>query len=154
MTFYEGNLVASNLSIAIVVSRFNEMITTPLLNGALDALRRHGVTENNVTVVKVPGAFEIPLAAKTLAHSGRYQAIIALGAVIRGATAHFDFVAGEVSKGVAQVALESGVPVSFGVLTTDTLEQAQERAGGKSGNKGFEAATTAIEMAHLLSQIG
>lgn len=148
-----GHLVAQDLAIAIVVGRFNEFIGDRLLAGCLDALERHGADLDKVTIVQVPGAFEIPVAAKALAESGKYQAVICLGCVIRGATAHFDYVAGEAAKGIGQVALNTGVPVVFGVLTTDTLEQAIERAGSKGGNKGAEAAVTAIEMANLLKQI-
>ncbi|MCM3091114.1 6,7-dimethyl-8-ribityllumazine synthase [Cytobacillus sp. AMY 15.2] len=138
---------------AIVVSRFNEFITGKLLSGAEDALKRHGVSEEDVTVVWVPGAFEIPLAAKKLSQSGKYDAVITLGTVIRGATPHFDYVSGEVAKGVSNIALQSGVPVIFGVLTTDTIEQAIERAGTKAGNKGWEAAVGAIEMGNLYRQL-
>lgn len=145
----EGRLDASQIKYCLVVSRFNSFITERLLEGAEDCLVRHGAERQNLTVVRVPGAFEIPLAAKKAAASGNYQAVICLGAVIRGATPHFDYVAAEVSKGVAAVAMESGVPVSFGVLTTDTIEQAVERAGTKAGNKGWDAALTAIEMADL-----
>ncbi|WP_147534895.1 6,7-dimethyl-8-ribityllumazine synthase [Bacillus marasmi] len=148
----EGNLIGTGLRVAIVVSRFNEFITSRLLGGAEDALKRHGIDEADVTVAWVPGAFEIPLAAKKLAESGRYDAVIALGTVIRGATPHFDYVNSEVAKGVANTALQSGVPVIFGVLTTDTIEQAIERAGTKAGNKGWDAATSAIEMANLYKQ--
>ena len=147
---YEGKLLGEGLRFGIVVSRFNEFISRKLLEGAQDALYRHGVSEEDVDVAWVPGSFEIPLVAKKMAHSGRYDAIICLGAVIRGATPHFDYVAAEVSKGIANVALESGRPVLFGVLTTDTIEQAIERAGTKAGNKGFDAAVAAIEMANLL----
>ncbi|MBI3085106.1 MAG: 6,7-dimethyl-8-ribityllumazine synthase, partial [candidate division NC10 bacterium] len=140
------------LVFGIVVSRTNEFITARLLEGALDALRRHGAEEDQIDVVKVPGSFEIPLAAKRLATSGRYEAIICLGTVIRGATPHFEYIAGEVSKGVAAAAMETGVPVSFGVLTTDSIEQAVERAGSKGGNKGFDAACSAIEMANLFRE--
>ena len=148
--FIEGKLDATGLRFGIIVSRFNSFIGERLLEGALDALVRHGGADSNITVVRVPGAFEIPLAAKKLAESGKYDALICLGAVIRGSTPHFDYVAAEVSKGVASVSLESGVPVAFGVLTTDSIEQAIERAGTKAGNKGFEAAVTAIETANLL----
>jgi len=148
--FFEGKLDATGLRFGIIVSRFNSFIGERLLEGALDALVRHGGADSNITVVRVPGAFEIPLAAKKLAESGKYDALICLGAVIRGSTPHFDYVAAEVSKGVASVSLESGVPVAFGVLTTDSIEQAIERAGTKAGNKGFEAAVTAIETANLL----
>lgn len=150
----EGQLLAEGLRFAIVVSRFNDFICSRLVEGALDALKRHGASEEQVMLVKVPGAFEIPLAAKKLAISGKYDAVICLGAVIRGATPHFDYVAAEVSKGIANVALESNTPVTFGVLTTDNLEQAIERAGSKSGNKGAEAAMAAIEMANLYKELG
>ncbi len=145
----EGNLVGTDLNIGIVASRFNELITSKLISGAKDALIRHGVDENNITLVWVPGAFEIPLAAKKLAEKKEFDAIISLGSVIRGATPHFDYVCNEVAKGVATASLETSVPIAFGVLTTDTIEQAIERAGTKAGNKGFEAAVTAIEMANL-----
>jgi 6,7-dimethyl-8-ribityllumazine synthase len=148
----EGNLIGTGLRIAIVVSRFNEFITSRLLSGAEDSLKRHGVEDDNVTIAWVPGAFEIPLMAKRLADSGQYDAVIALGTVIRGATPHFDYVNSEVAKGVANTALQSGIPVIFGVLTTDTIEQAIERAGTKAGNKGWEAAAGAIEMANLYKQ--
>lgn len=146
---YEGNLVGTGLKIGIVVSRFNEFITNKLLNGAKDGLIRHGVKEEDIDVVWVPGAFEIPLAAKMMVQTNRYDAVIALGTVIRGATPHFDYVCNEVAKGVGALALESGVPVIFGVITTENIEQAIERAGTKAGNKGFEAASAAIEMANL-----
>lgn len=149
----EGNLVGTGLKIGIVVSRFNEFITGKLLSGAEDALKRHGVNDEDVTVVWVPGAFEIPLAAKKLADAGGYDAIITLGTVIRGATPHFDFVSNEVSKGIAATGMQSGIPVIFGVLTTDTIEQAIERAGTKAGNKGWDAAVGAIEMGNLFKQI-
>ena len=148
--FIEGNLDAKGLKFGIVVGRFNSFIAERLLEGALDALIRHGADDKNITVIRVPGAFEIPLAAKKLAESDRYDALLCLGAVIRGSTPHFDYVAAEVSKGVAQVSLQSGVPIAFGVLTTDTIEQAVERAGTKAGNKGFDAAMTAIETANLM----
>lgn len=147
---FEGNLVGEGLRFGIVVSRFNELFTSKLLGGALDALRRHGVSEDDVEVAWVPGAFEIPVTAKLMANSGRYAGVICLGAVIRGATPHFDYVAAEVSKGIAKVSLDTGVPVIFGVVTADNLEQAIERAGTKAGNRGFDAAVTAIEMANLL----
>lgn len=150
---FSAQLTGVGLRMAIVVSRFNEFITGRLLSGAQDALQRHGVDPGAIDVAWVPGAFEIPLAAQALARSDRYDAVICLGAVIRGSTPHFDYVAAEVSKGVAQVGLQTGVPVSFGVLTTDSLEQAIESAGSKAGNKGFEAAVTAIEMANLLRAI-
>ena len=149
----EGKLQAQGMRFALVVGRFNEFITGKLLDGALDALRRHGAEEDDLTVAWVPGAFEIPLMASRLAASGDYDAVVALGAVIRGATPHFDYVAAEVSKGVAQVSLDSGVPVIFGVLTTDTLEQAIARAGSKSGNKGAAAALAAVEMVDLLRRV-
>ncbi|MBK1810387.1 6,7-dimethyl-8-ribityllumazine synthase [Clostridium sp. YIM B02505] len=152
MKMYEGKLVAEGLRFGIVVGRFNEFIGGKLLGGAFDALKRHGVEENEIEVAWVPGAFEIPLAAKKMAKSNKYDAVICLGAVIRGATPHFDYVAGEVSKGIASVSLETEVPVIFGVVTTDTIEQAIERAGTKAGNKGYDAAVTAIEMANLLKQ--
>jgi len=148
--FIEGKLDGKGLRFGIVVGRFNSFIAERLLEGALDCLVRHGVQDQNITVVRIPGSFEIPLAAAKMAKSGRYDALICLGAVIRGSTPHFDYVAAEVSKGVASVSLDSGVPVIFGVLTTDTIEQAVERAGTKAGNKGFEAAMTAIETANVL----
>jgi 6,7-dimethyl-8-ribityllumazine synthase len=149
----EGNLVSSGKRFGIAVSRFNEFISSKLLGGALDALRRHGVKDEDITVAWVPGAYEIPVVVKRMAESGKYDAVIAVGAVIRGSTPHFDYVAAEVSKGVAQVGLQSGVPVLFGVLTTDTIEQAVERAGTKAGNKGADAAVAAIEMVNLLEQL-
>ena len=151
--FVEANLIAEGKKFAIVVSRFNDFITTKLLNGALDALNRSGTVTENIDVVKVPGAFEIPMVAKKLATKQRYNAIVCLGAVIRGATPHFDYVSAEVSKGIAQVAMEKGVPIIFGILTTDTLEQAIERAGTKSGNKGWDAALAAVEMSNLMEVI-
>lgn len=150
----EGKLMAKGLKFGIVLSRFNNFISERLLEGALDALRRSGAEEADCSVVRVPGSFEIPLAAKKLAKSGRYDAIICLGCVIRGATPHFEYIATEVTKGIASITLESEVPVSFGVLVTDTIEQAIERAGTKVGNKGFDAAMTAIEMANLMKEIG
>ncbi|WP_347549792.1 6,7-dimethyl-8-ribityllumazine synthase [Pseudalkalibacillus hwajinpoensis] len=146
---FEGNLVGSGLKVGIVVGRFNEFITSKLLGGAEDALRRHGLTDENIDIAWVPGAFEIPFAAKKMVDTGRYDAVITLGTVIRGATPHFDYVCSEVSKGVGSLAMQSGVPVIFGVLTTNTIEQAVERAGTKAGNKGWDAATAAIEMANL-----
>ena len=143
----EGNLDSSKLSVAIIVSRFNELVSKGLLSGALDCFKRHGTKEANVDVIWVPGAFEMPLIAQKIAKD--YDAVVCLGAVIRGGTAHFDYVASEVSKGIANVSLSSGIPIIFGVLTTDTLEQALERAGAKSGNKGFSAAQSAIELANL-----
>ncbi|MDY6909509.1 MAG: 6,7-dimethyl-8-ribityllumazine synthase [Thermodesulfobacteriota bacterium] len=153
MKVFEGRLLAQGLRFGIVVSRFNDFICDRLLGGALDALKRSGADEQDIAVFRVPGAFEIPLAAKKAAGTNRYHAVICLGAVIRGSTPHFNYVANEVSKGIAAVSLESAIPVTFGVLTTDTLEQAIERAGSKAGNKGFEAAMAAVEMADLLRQI-
>ncbi|TYR79841.1 6,7-dimethyl-8-ribityllumazine synthase [Priestia megaterium] len=150
---FEGNLVGSGLKVAIVVGRFNEFITSRLLGGAEDALKRHGVDEADVDVAWVPGAYEIPLIAKKFAESKKYDAVITLGTVIRGATPHFDFVCNEVAKGVASQSLQTGVPIIFGVLTTETIEQAIERAGTKAGNKGWEAAVSAIEMANLTKLI-
>ena len=149
----EGNITADGLRFGIVVSRWNDFITKALLDGALDAIRRHGGDENNVTVAWVPGSFEIPVAAKTMAQSGRYDGIVALGAVIRGATSHYDHIAGAVTSGLNSVALESGLPVAFGVLTVESIEQAIERAGSKAGNKGAEAALVVMEMANLLRQL-
>lgn len=149
----QGDLTAKGLRFAIVAARFNDFITTKLVDGAVDALARHGVSENDIEIVRVPGAFEIPLVAKVLANSKKHHAIICLGAVIRGATPHFEYVSAEVSKGVASVSMESGLPVIFGVLTTDTIEQAIERAGTKAGNKGWDSAISAIEMANLMKQI-
>ncbi len=153
MKTYEGQLVAGNEKFCIILSRFNDFIGSKLLSGALDELKRHGVSDDNIDIVKVPGAFEIPITAMKFANTGKYNAIITLGAVIRGATAHFDYVSAEVSKGIAQVSLQTGVPVIFGVLTTDNIEQAIERAGTKAGNKGSDAAKSAIEMANLLKLI-
>lgn len=153
MNKFEGHLVGTGLKVGIVVGRFNDFITGRLLDGALDGLRRHGVEDESISVTWVPGAFEIPLVAKKMAESKKYDAVITLGTVIRGATPHFDYVSSEVSKGVAKTSLDTGVPVIFGVLTTDTIEQAVERAGTKAGNKGFEAAVTAIEMGNLLKTL-
>lgn len=150
---YEGILTASDQKIAIVCSRFNEFITNKLLGGAMDALVRHGLPEDNIDIAWVPGAFEIPIVAQKLAATRRYDAVVCLGAVIRGSTPHFDFVASECSKGIAQASLNTGVPVIFGVLTTESIEQAIERAGTKAGNKGFEAGETAIEMSNLMRSI-
>ncbi|MFZ3579464.1 6,7-dimethyl-8-ribityllumazine synthase [Virgibacillus sp. DJP39] len=150
---FEGNLVATDLTIGIVVGRFNEFITSKLLEGAFDTLKRHGVNEANIDVAWVPGAFELPLAANKLAMNEKYDAVITLGTVIRGATPHFDYVCGEAAKGVSQASIQSGKPVIFGVLTTDSIEQAIERAGTKAGNKGAEAAVSAIEMANLLKSL-
>ena len=150
----EGNLSAEDIKFAIVVGRFNSLISEKLLEGAIDCILRHGGDEKNITVVRVPGSFEIPLVAKKLAKTEDYDAVICLGAVIRGSTPHFDYVANEVSKGIATVSLETEIPIAFGVLTTDTIEQAVERAGTKMGNKGFDAALSAIEMVNLLKNIG
>ena len=149
----EGALQGQGLRVAVAVARFNSFVTDRLLGGALDGLRRHGVAEADTTVVRVPGSWELPITVKALAESGKYDAIICLGAVIRGDTPHFDYVAGEAAKGIGQAMMQTGVPVAFGVLTTNTLEQAIDRAGGKSGNKGFDAAMTAIEMANLLRKL-
>ncbi|MPY93886.1 MAG: 6,7-dimethyl-8-ribityllumazine synthase [Acidimicrobiia bacterium] len=153
MRTIEGSLVGTGLRFALVCGRFNDLITHRLLEGALDALRRHGASADDVTVVWVPGAFEIPLVAHRLASSGEFDAVLTLGAVIRGATGHYDVVAGQCAAGVARAGLDTGVPVIFAVLTTDTIEQAIERAGTKAGNKGFEAAASAIEMADILRQL-
>ena len=153
MNIIEGKLIAEGHKIAIVAGRFNEIITNKLLGGAIDAFKRHGGDECNIDLAWVPGAFEIPLVAKKLAESKKYDAVICLGAVIRGATPHFDMVANETTKGIAAAGLQTGVPIIFGVLTTDNIEQAVERAGSKAGNKGFEAVTTAIEMVNLLKQM-
>jgi len=153
MKILEGELQAKGLKFAIIVSRFNDFITSKLLEGAKDALLRHGAKEDDIDVVRVPGAFEIPLAAKKMASKETYNAVICLGTVIRGATPHFDYVASEVSKGVAAASMETGIPIAFGVITSDTIEQAVERAGTKSGNKGFDAAITAIEMAQLMKKL-
>jgi 6,7-dimethyl-8-ribityllumazine synthase len=149
----EGELLARDLRFAFIAARFNDFVVEPLVRGALDALKRHGATEKQIEIVRVPGAFDIPIVARKLALSRRYDALIALGAVVRGQTPHFDYVAGECASGLARIALESGVPVAFGVLTTDTMEQAVDRAGGKAGNKGADAALAAIEMANLLRRL-
>ena len=153
MKTIEGKLIARKHKYGIIVGRFNEFIGSKLLGGAIDALKRHEASEENIEIVWTPGAFEIPLVAQKMANTGRFDAIICLGAVIRGSTPHFDYVSAEVSKGIASVSLDSGIPVIFGVLTTDTIEQAIERAGTKAGNKGFEAAVSAIEMVNLLQEI-
>lgn len=153
MNLIEGKLNAKDYKFGIIVSRFNDFISQKLLEGALDCLKRHQAADENITVIKAPGSFEIPLAAGKLASSKKYDAVICLGAVIRGATPHFDYVAAEAAKGIAHVSLSSGVPVIFGILTTDNIEQAIERAGTKSGNKGWDAALSAIEMADLLKQL-
>jgi 6,7-dimethyl-8-ribityllumazine synthase len=149
----EGELTARDLRIGIVVTRFNEFVVEPLLRGALDALRRHGASDKQIEIVRVPGAFDMPIVVRKLALSKRYEVLVALGAVIRGQTPHFDYVAGECASGLARIALESGVPVGFGVLTTDTMEQAVDRAGGKAGNKGADAALAALETANLLRRL-
>ncbi len=153
MKIIEGELQAKGFKFGIVVSRFNDFITSRLLEGAVDALVRHGAKEDDIEVVKVPGAFEIPLIAKKLAMKGTYQAVICLGTVIRGATPHFDYIAAEVSKGVAVASLDTGVPMAFGIITADSIEQAVERAGTKAGNKGWDAAITAIEMAQVVKRL-
>lgn len=150
---FEGNLVGSGLKVGIVVGRFNEFITGKLLSGAMDGFKRHGVNEEDIDIAWVPGAFELPMIAKKLVNTQNYDAVIALGTVIRGATTHYDYVCNEAAKGIASVSLESGVPVIFGVLTTENIEQAIERAGTKAGNKGYDAAVSAIEMANLQRSI-
>jgi 6,7-dimethyl-8-ribityllumazine synthase len=150
---FEGRISAEGFRFGVIVSRFNDFISSKLVEGALDALKRHGARDEMISLIKVPGSFEIPLTARKVADSGQFDAIICLGAVIRGATPHFDYVAAEVSKGIAAVALESRIPVTFGVLTTDSLEQAIERAGSKSGNKGWDAAMAAMEMANLFKEL-
>ena len=151
---YAGKLIGTGLKIAVLASRFNEFITSKLLSGALDALVRHGTSDSDVTVVWVPGSFELPLAAHKLAVSGKYDAVVCLGTIVRGQTPHFEYIAAEAAKGVAHVAMKTGVPTVFGVITSDTLEQAIERAGTKSGNKGADAAMSAIEMANLFKELG
>ena len=153
MKTIEGKLTAKNMKIAIVVARFNEFITSKLLSGCIDCLIRHEAADEDLTVAWVPGAFEIPMAAKKLAESGKYDAVICLGAVIRGATPHFDYVCAEASKGIAQVSMQTGVPVAFGVLTTENIQQAVERAGTKAGNKGVDCAMTAMEMVNLFKEM-
>jgi 6,7-dimethyl-8-ribityllumazine synthase len=149
----EGELLARDLRLLIVAARFNEIVVEPLVRGALDAFKRHGVAERQIDIVRVPGAFDIPVVVKKLAHAKRYDAIVTLGAVVRGQTPHFDYVAGECAGGISRIALESGIPIAFGVLTTDTMEQAMDRAGGKAGNKGADCALVAIEMANLLRRL-
>lgn len=149
----EGTLIAAGLKAALVASRFNDFIVARLIDGAIDTLVRHGASDDDITIVRVPGAFEIPQALATVVKSGKYDLVIALGAVIRGSTPHFDYIASEVAKGVAQISMATTIPVSFGVLTTDSIEQAIERAGSKAGNKGAEAAMSAIEMANLMKQL-
>jgi 6,7-dimethyl-8-ribityllumazine synthase len=153
MKVFEGELQAKGLKFAVIVSRFNDFICSKLMDGAIDALMRHGASEQNIEIIKVPGSFEIPLAAKKVASKKKHDAVICLGAIIRGATPHFDYVAAEASKGIAQASLDSGIPIAFGVLTTDTIEQAVERAGTKSGNKGWDCAMVAIEMAQLFKKL-
>ena len=153
MKMIEGELKAEGLKFGIVISRFNDFITSRLLDGALDALLRHGADEKDIEVVKVPGSFEIPVVAKRLAMKGAFDAIICLGTVIKGATPHFEYVASEVSKGIASASMETGVPIAFGIITSDTIEQAVERAGTKSGNKGWDAALSAIEMAQVMKKL-
>lgn len=153
MKVFEGNLVSKKIKVGIVAARFNEFITSKLLSGALDGLKRHNVEEDDISVAWVPGAFEIPLIASKMAKSGKYDAVICLGAVIRGSTTHYDYVCSEVSKGIASVSLASDIPVLFGVLTTENIEQAIERAGTKAGNKGYDCALSAIEMVNLIRQI-
>ena len=153
MKVFEGKLVASNMKVGIVAARFNEFIVSKLIGGAQDACIRHGVADDDIDLAWVPGAFEIPMVAKKMAESGRYDAVLCLGAVIKGSTSHYDYVCAEVSKGVAMVALETGVPTLFGVLTTDNIEQAIERAGTKAGNKGYDVACSAIEMVNLMKNI-
>ena len=154
MKTFEGNLIANDMKVGIVVARFNEFITSKLLGGAMDGLIRHDVKEENIEVAWVPGAFEIPVMAKKMAESGEYDAVICLGAVIRGATYHYEMVCNEAAKGIAQASMATGVPVLFGVITTDTIEQAIERAGTKAGNKGYDCAMSAIEMANAFKQLG
>ncbi|MBU5316053.1 6,7-dimethyl-8-ribityllumazine synthase [Clostridium bornimense] len=154
MMIIEGNLVASGLKIAIVAGRFNEFIVGKLVSGAVDAIVRHGGNEEDIDIAYVPGAFELPLAAKKLAKTGKYDAIVALGTVIRGATTHYDYVCSEAAKGIGKISLDEEIPVMFGVVTTENIEQAIERAGTKAGNKGFDAAVSAIEMSNLLKNIG
>ena len=154
MKVLEGKLVAKGMKVGIVVARFNEFIVSKLLSGALDGLRRHDVKEDDISIAWVPGAFEIPIAAQKMAGSGKYDAVICLGTVIRGSTSHYDYVCNEVSKGIAHVSMESQIPVLFGVLTTENIEQAIERAGTKAGNKGYDCALSAIEMVNLLKEIG
>lgn len=153
MNIYEGKLVSQNIKIGIVVGRFNEFITSKLLSGALDGLKRHEVRDEDIDIAWVPGAFEIPLIASKMANSGKYDAVLCLGTVIRGSTSHYDYVCSEVSKGIAQVSLHTGIPVLFGVLTTENIEQAIERAGTKSGNKGFDCALSAIETVNLIRSL-
>lgn len=154
MKIFEGKLVSDNIKIGIVAARFNDFIVSKLLDGALDGLKRHDVKENDISIAWVPGAFEIPIIASKMAESGKYDAVICLGSVIRGSTSHYDYVCNEVSKGIASVSLKTGIPIIFGVLTTENIEQAIERAGTKSGNKGYDSALSAIEMINLVREIG
>lgn len=154
MKSFEGDLIGTGLKVGIVSSRFNELLSSRLVDGARDGLLRHGVSDDDIHIAWVPGSFEMPLVARTLAESGSYDAVLALGVIIRGGTPHFDYVASEAAKGVAKASLDSGVPVMFGVITADTIEQAVERAGTKSGNKGWDAALSALEMANLMKQLG
>lgn len=154
MKIFEGKLVSDNIKIGIVAARFNNFIVSKLLDGALDGLKRHDVKENDISIAWVPGAFEIPIIASKMAESGKYDAVICLGSVIRGSTSHYDYVCNEVSKGIASVSLKTGIPIIFGVLTTENIEQAIERAGTKSGNKGYDSALSAIEMINLVREIG
>jgi len=153
MKIFKGNLIAQGLKFGIIVSRFNELVSSKLLDGAIDCLKRHGTNDEDIEIFYSPGSFEIPLIAKKLAQTGKYNAVICLGAIIRGETPHFDYIASEVSKGIAQVQLETGIPIAFGIITTDDVEQALNRSGMKNGNKGWDAALTAIEMANLINQI-
>ena len=153
MKIFKGNLIAQGLKFGIIVSRFNELVTSKLLDGAIDCLKRHGTNDEDIEIFYSPGSFEIPLIAKKLAQTGKYNAVICLGAIIRCETPHFDYIASEVSKGIAQVQLETGIPIAFGIITTDDVEQALNRSGMKNGNKGWDAALTAIEMANLINQI-
>ena len=153
MKIFKGNLIAQGLKFGIIVSRFNELVTSKLLDGAIDCLKRHGTNDEDIEIFYSPGSFEIPLIAEKLAQTGKYNAVICLGAIIRGETPHFDYIASEVSKGIAQVQLETGIPIAFGIITTDDVEQALNRSGMKNGNKGWDAALTAIEMANLINQI-
>ncbi len=153
MKIIEGDLQAKGLKFGVVISRFNDFITSKLLDGAMDALLRHGAKEDDIDIVKVPGSFEIPMVAKRMALKGEFNAIICLGTIIRGATPHFEYIAAEVSKGIASASMDTGVPIAFGIITSDTIEQAIERAGTKSGNKGWDAAITAIEMVQLLKKL-
>ncbi|NOY65144.1 MAG: 6,7-dimethyl-8-ribityllumazine synthase [Nitrospirae bacterium] len=153
MKIYEGDVSGKGLKFCVIASRFNDFITTKLIDGALDALKRHGTADKDIDIVRVPGAFEIPMVAKAVAQKGVYDAVIALGTIIRGATPHFDYVASEAAKGIALASMETGTPIAFGIITSDTIEQAIERAGSKAGNKGWDAAVSAMEMANLLKKL-